>query len=669
MMTKPLLIDEIDPKIDNFEIEQIIAKYPEMPVFIGRQRAEEALNFGLDIKDGGYHIFALGPSGIGKSSTILRLLKERSGREQAPSDWCYVNNFKEAEKPIALELPAGCGRFFKDRMNEFINELRSLVPRIFESDEYVRRLNSIAKEEEFRKKETIQSFAEMAKSLNYEVNQTPFGIVLTAIRNGRPLTDLQVEELPSELRSAYEQNRNELLDEATLINRQVRKIEREGNERREKMNKEILHSAIDPYIAELRERFQNFEPVLTFIESVKGDIIENANEIKGALEEKSAQNILEQTLFADSEKLSIFNKYSVNLFVGDGNKGAPIVLESLPTVPHLVGRFEFRSRLGGVTTDFTMLRPGALQSANGGYLILDAIELLTQPFSWSVLKNTIQSGEIRLEEIGERLPFSVPTPTLRPEPIPLRAKIILVGPPMVYYLLTLYDKDFLELFRVKADFDTETEFRGEDRDKFIAFIYHFAKSELKTNISKQGIAEIIREASRLREHQTRVTLDYRQLTDILKEASFWSKDHGHEIDASDIQKAVDKKIFRSNLIEEKIQQYIEEGTIYVDTSGEKVGTVNGLSVIQLGDYEFGKPTRITSRTYAGRDGVVDIQRQSQLSGPIHGKAVMILAIISAVVLRRRFRWCSTLPLPLSRNTARSRVIVQLSPRLWPWFLV
>ncbi|KKQ81379.1 MAG: ATP-dependent protease [Parcubacteria group bacterium GW2011_GWF2_38_76] len=625
MKIEPLSPKELEPEIDNFEISKIIQKIPEMPIFIGRKRAEDALNFGLDIKNGGYHIFVLGPPGIGKNSTIAHLLEERSQKEPAPSDWCYVFNFKEEERPIALELPFGCGRQFKESMDSFIDDLKSLVSRVFDSEEYIKRLDDITKYEEVQKKEEFKSLSLMADKLNYQIGQTPFGIMLSPAINGHPLSEAQIEELDKRKKEEYEKNKERLLDEVKSINRLTRKIERDASEKREKLNKDILAMAIDPFIEELKDKFSKFSPVLIFLDNVKNDIVEKANQIKSTIEEKSTENILEQTLLGRHSTETTFNRYSVNLFISHQEKTAPIIKEPLPTVPHLAGRFEFRSQLGGVTTDFKMLRPGALQLANGGYLVLDAIELLTQPFSWSVLKTAIQSGQIRLEEIGERLPFSIPTPTLRPEPIPLKAKIILIGPPIIYYLLAIYDKDFLELFRIKADFDTEVELSENNMEKFIAFIYHFSEKEIETKIDEGAIRQLIKESHRLREHQKRASLNYRQLTDILKEASFWANKRDGVINQEDIKKAVSEKILRSNLIEEKVFQMIEEGTLFIDVSDKKIGTVNGLSVLQLGDYEFGKPTRITARTFAGKEGVVNIERVSQLSGPIHGKAVMILA--------------------------------------------
>jgi len=610
--------------IDPSSVVPNIKHYPATPIFIGRERAKQALDFGLSIDEGHYHLFVLGPPGTGKKSTVLHLLKERSKNMPPPQDWCYVFNFSDESSPIALSLPPGQGTEFKKSFEHFSSETKLRIGKAFESEEYGRRKQFIDEEAGEQRKEVVKNLEVLAKQYSFEIMETPFGIAFVPMLKKKPMTDQEIEDLNPAKQEILHEGQKRLAEESASLGPKLRRIERETAKRIEKLHKEIVGLTVEPLICELLEKFKELPKVISFIEAVKGDIIENASKIKSEGGEPSAENAVLRRIFSEDRGLgSHFERYEINLFISNNNKEAPVILEALPTVPRLIGRYEFKPRFGSLTTDFTLLRPGVLHQANGGYLVLDAIDLLTQPFAWDVLKSVLESRCIRVEDVTERLPYSLPTPTLRPEPIPLTAKVILLGQPMIYYLLAELDKDFLELFKVKVDFETETKVNKDSLDKFSAFVYYFSLDELKIKIKPEGIARLAEEAQRLAEHQKRLSLEYRVLTDLLREAKYWSNKKA--ITKLDIEKAIESKIYRSNLVEEKIREMIAENTIFIDTEGMHIGQTNGVSVLQLGDYQFGKPSRITARIYVGKEGVINIERKTDLSGPIHGKAVMILA--------------------------------------------
>ncbi|MCP9472888.1 MAG: AAA family ATPase [Nitrospira sp.] len=585
---------------------------------ISQDRAVEALEFGLSMKSAGFNLYVSGPVGTGKGTLVRQMAKRLAQASPAPSDWCYVNNFQDPSRPVCLAFPAGQGASFKRAMGDFIEGLRREIPTVFESKKYLDAKAKLQEDVDSKKKALFQELTELSRSRGFGFEETPVGFGIVPLKAGRPMTEADLESLTEEERHDLDERRKILEGEIRDFHVRVHGLDREAEHQLRHLDRQVVTNVLEGRYDTLRRAYQDRPAVSAYLERVRHDVIHH---YKDFLAHEKPSFPIPGFEFRRPD----LTRYHVNVIVEhDPHGGAPVVDESHPTYSNLIGKIERRAQMGVMYTDFTEIRAGAVLFANGGYLIVNALDLLRQPFSWDALKRVIKTGEVKIEDPGEFYGFSAVG--LKPEPIPVNVKVILVGPPVLYSLLQTYEEGFGKLFKVKADFDTDVA-RDDREDRLYArFIAKLCREEGLPHFGADAVAEVIRQGLRLAERRDRLSLRFSLVSDLVREAGYWAGKEGRSlVTQADVEAAVAHKRYRSNLAEQWIQDEIKEGTLMVDLDGEVVGQVNGLSVHQLGDYSFGRPTRITARTYVGTKGVIDIQREAELAGTLHSKGVLTLA--------------------------------------------
>jgi lon-related putative ATP-dependent protease len=594
------------------------ADLPSPDGMIGQERALAATSFGIAMRQDGYNMFVLGPSRTGKTTTMRRVLDRRAADEPTPSDWGYVHNFADPYRPVALELPAGRGAELRARMAQLVDECRTRLPGAFEGEQFERHKARILEQMGRQQQAIVEQLESKAKTQGLAVIRTPQGLAIAPAPEGEPITPDQFAALPRTVREELEAHAKGFEDDMEAARRELRRLEREAHEAHARLVREVAAAATHQLVQELRDRFDGLVAVQHYLDQVEADMIDHADEFRRLHEPPPLPFMPAPGGFLD--------RYRVNVLVDrSGTRGAPVVVEQNPTHGNLIGRIEHHAQFGTLVTDFMLVKAGALHRANGGYLILDAPDVLRAFQAWQALEKCLKSRTIRVEEPLEELrPFS--TVSLAPEPIPLDVKVVLIGSPVLYYLLWAADEDFRELFKVKVDFDDSLPRTPEFERLYARFVGAACRDEGLRHFTADGVARLIEEGSRLVPHQQRLSSRLGELLDLVREGAFWAEQRGHDlVGADDVDHAVAQRVHRSNLLEERIGRLIAEGTLLVDTTGEAVGQVNGIAVLALGDYAFGRPSRITARTFAGKPGVLDIEREVKLGGPSHSKGVLILS--------------------------------------------
>lgn len=590
----------------------------------GQQRAAQAIQFGLKVPHQGYNLYALGPVGIGKLSLVRHFTLQQAAQETVASDWVYIHNFLEPHKPKALPLPAGRGGQFKADLERLVDELRVAIPAAFESEDYRTRRQIIDEELKQKQQASFDAIQSEANLQDIAIIRTPMGMGLAPVQDKEIITPEAFEKLPQAEQKRIQTAMELLHGKLQAILQQAPQWESERREKIRELNREVARYAIGHLLKGVREHYHDLPGVLEHLQVVEQDLIENAGQFLTAQNEP--ENPLEAVLgkmFSDSRA---FDRYQVNLLVDQsGHGGAPVIEEDYPSLQNLVGRIEYRAQFGNLATDFTLIRPGALHRANGGYLVLDMRRILLQPYAWEELKRTLRSREIQIRSVGDVLGLSS-TVTLQPQPIPLKVKVILVGDRLLYYLLCTYDPDFLELFKVAADFEDVLDRTTDGELALARLMASLVQHEGLRPLEVDAVARTIEHGSRLASDAQKVSVALETLLDLLREADYWAAQAGHAvIAAQDVQQAIDQQVYRASRLKERLQEDVRRGTLLVDTVGAKVGQINGLSVLSLGGYSFGHPTRITARVRLGKGEVVDIEREVELGGPLHSKGVLILA--------------------------------------------
>jgi lon-related putative ATP-dependent protease len=590
---------------------------------IGQDRAVEAIQFGIGIQREGYNLFALGPSGTGKRTTIGQFLDQKAAAESTPSDWCYVNNFEQPHRPRALQLPPGRGVVLREDMEELIDELRTAIPAVFESEDYRTRKQEIEEEFKEQQEEAFGEVQKKAQDRSISLIRTPVGLAFAPVREGEVVSPEDFQKLPEEERERVEGEIGELQEQLQETIHQVRQWEREAREKTKELDREVAMFAVGHYIDDLREKHADLEEVVEFLNAVQEDVIENVDEFRDTEE---PQQIMGVALPPSLTGEPLFRRYQVNVIIDHSeSEGAPVVYEEHPTYNNLMGRVEHIAQMGALVTDFNLIKPGALHRANGGYLILDARQLLLQPYAWDGLKRILRSQLIRIESLGQALSL-VSTVSLEPETIPLDVKVILIGERMLYYLLHHYDPDFSELFKVEADFNQDMSRTPENNLLYARLIASLVRKNELRPFDRKAVAQIITRSARLAGDTEKLSVHLLSVTDLLREADYWASVNGSRIvTAEDVQCAIAAQIQRADRLRERVQEQIQRGTILIDTTGERAGQINGLSVLSLGHFAFGQPSRITARVRMGGGKVIDIEREVEMGGPIHSKGVLILS--------------------------------------------
>ncbi|MEE8573987.1 MAG: ATP-binding protein [Thermodesulfobacteriota bacterium] len=585
---------------------------------IGQERALRSLDFGLGLGNHGYNIYVLGDIGTGKITAVKSLIEEKAAAEPVPSDWCYLFNFSDPDKPTALKLPPGKGVELKTDMEGLVETIIRDIPKIFESKDYEKHRDEIIDGQQERTKAIFQRLEQLAHEKDFILKKSVSGLSVLPAKDGKAMGLDEYEKLSRKDKDAIDETSHQMQDKLNDTIREARTIEKDTKERIEALDREMVEYLINPAIGELLERYKEFEEIVTYLGAIKEDIFLNIDDFRPKEE-------LQIPGLKMPGREPSFERYQVNLLVNNKEtEGAPVVIETNPTYYNLFGRIEHRVQYGVAVTDFTMIKAGAAHKANGGYLVLHALDVLRNIFVYDALKRLIKNKEAGIDDAWEQYRL-VSATTLKPSPIPVDVKIVLIGEPYIYYLLYNMDSEFRKLFKVKADFDNVME-RSEDTIKLYAeFIAARAKEEELLAFDRSAVAAVIEHAIRLSGDKEKLTARFNDIANLIVEAGYWAaKEEATGVTADHIEKAHKEKRYRNSKIEEKLQEYIIEDTIMVDTSGEVVGQINGLAVLSLGDHQFGKPSRVTAKTYMGDSGVVNLEREVKMSGPIHNKALMIL---------------------------------------------
>ncbi|MCB8923418.1 MAG: AAA family ATPase [Ardenticatenaceae bacterium] len=639
------LYQPCDPQQFTFETT---AELENLESIIGQARAVDAIQFGIGIQHEGFNLYVLGPNGSGKFTAVTQFLHQRAPAEPIPDDWCYVNNFEQPHKPHALRLPPGQAAVFQTDMKHLVAALRTTIPAAFSSDEYQAQQRAIEEEFKERQNQALEDLRQTALQHQIALIHTPQGFAFAPLKDGEVIKPDEFMALSPEEQKSIESQVLTLQDNLQTIMEQLPQWQRETQNKLRKLNEEVAQYAIAPLLAELRQKYDAAASVLTYLETVEKDLIQHFDNFLDKDDTPLAEAMGLTTSDGGPQK-NAFTRYQVNVIVDNGSAastdaptGAPVIYEDIPTYMNLIGRIEHISQMGTLLTDFTLIKPGALHRANGGYLIIHARKLLTEPFAYEALKQAIRARKISIQSLGQIVSM-VSTVSLEPEPIPLNVKVVLMGERQLYYLLNQYDPDFVELFKVAADFENEMVRDEASNLAYARLISGLARKENLYHFDRTAVSRVIEHSARLAGDAERLTTHMQSITDLLREADYWARQQAHEVvSLADVQRALDAQQYRVGRIREEMQEMILRETILIDTDGAQVGQINGLAVFSLGRYNtFGKPSRITARVRLGKGEVIDIERQVEMGGPIHSKGVLILAAFLGA------RYAAERPLTLS----------------------
>lgn len=611
-------------RVDPSQFPSTTEDIPPLEGIIGQPRALDAIAFGLEIHSPGYNLFVAGPTGSGRERTIHDFLSRFAPTRPSPSDWVYVYNFAQPDRPRAIRLPQGRGRKLAADLDALLEAAQHDIPRAFESEDYIHRRREALSALTRRSDALFNELQALATSQGFAIETTPTGMVTVPLNQGKALSEEEFRRLPLQRRQELEERGSVLQEHIADTLRQMRQMQKEAIERVRQLERDVALFTLGPHLDDLREAYVDQPEVELYLDQIKRDLPEHLDDFRRSSAENDER--ASSGFSPEVQHETHLARYRVNVFVdNDAFQGAPIVIERNPTYYNLLGRVDYRATFGALVTDFRRIRPGALQRANGGFLVLQVNDVLAAPFAWEALKRALLSGEVAIENLGDQY-SALPTERLQPEPIPLDVKVILLGSPEVYALLYQLDSNFRELFKVKADFAPDMDWTDEHQGQYASFVSQQVREEGLRHLDRQAIARIIEESARLREDQRKLSSSLRDIADIVAEANYWAGRAGHDpVQVSDVEQAIAKKRYRSNLVEERFQELIETNTLMIATTGTREAQVNGLAMIDLGGYAFGKPSRITARVSPGRGSIRSIEREIELSGPIHSKGFLILS--------------------------------------------
>lgn len=609
----------IDP--NSLKVDSTKQLCPAKKVVVGQKRAIEAIKLGMGMLDPEYNIYVAGTTDTGATYMARAFLEEVAKKQQPPPDWCYVYNFKEPDKPCALKLPTGRGKDLKKAMDELIEALNSEIPTAFSTDDYRYKEQVLRQELENKRRKVIDVLREKVEAEGFLLQVDQQGISIIPGKEGKILPPEELANYSPEEKKALRDRGDRLSIEMNQAMNEIGGLESEYAERRKELNHKVALAVVKKKMQPTLGRFRDSANVLKYLEGVREDVLEHIHDFRKKPEAQPPQGPV-----VGMASPPATNKYRVNVLIDNAEtKGAPVVYTSNPTYPALFGRIEKEALFGALVTDFTMIRPGALHEANGGYLVLKATDILKWYLSWEALKRAVRNKEVKIEDIGEMYGF-ITTRTLKPEPVPLDVKLVITGDPYIYELLYIYDDRFKQMFKIKAHLDDQTDRNNTSIRECLGCMARFCEEEGLKHVDRTGIARLLEYSMEVTGTRDKLTLKLGVIGDIIKEANYWAiQEKRRYIAASHVEKAIEKKIYRSNLIEERIQELIKKDIFWIESDGQKVGQINGLSILQTGDHIFGKPGRITANVSMGKDGVITIDRQSRLSGKIHTKGVIILS--------------------------------------------
>lgn len=599
---------------------QTTSELEDLAEIIGQARALGAVRFGAGMRRSGYNIFVLGSPGMGKHTFVRGYLEMRAKQEAPPSDWCYINNFEQPHKPRALRLPAGWGIKLRQDMTQLVEELRSAVPAAFDSEEYRGKVEEIKKAFNERQEQALAELGNEAMQQGVALLRSPGGFAFAPMRNNEVIGPEEYDKLPDQEKERVEKLVSAFQERLQGVIRQVTQWRRERREKIKTLNREVTMRAVGHLIDELREKYTHLPALPEYFSAVEQDVIENVEDFRRR--EGPPVTLLGLSV---TERPSL-HRYQVNVLVDhSATQGAPIVSEDNPAYNNLIGRIEHSAQFGALVTEFTLIKPGSLHRANGGYLLLDIHKVLSQPFVWESLKRALYGREIRIESLGQMYSL-ISTVSLEPEPIPLEVKIVLFGDRIFYYLLYEYDPEFSELFKVAADFEETLERSPENHLLYARMIATLARKENLLPFERGAVARVIEHSARIVEDAEKLSTHMHRVADVMREADYWAREAGREnVAVADVQRAIEAERYRGGRLKAEVQEEILRGMLLIDTHGLSVGQVNGLSVLELGAHSFAQPARITATTRLGEGEFINIEREVKLSGAIHSKGVLILS--------------------------------------------
>lgn len=619
-MNEPLSPEQLYTHCDSSQFSfDTTDQLPGLTQVVGQERALEALQFGIGIQQPGYNLFVLGPSGLGKHTVVRNFLQEQAKYKPQAMDWCYVNNFDKPDQPIAIQLEPGQAVQFRTDMRQLVEDLRSAIPTAFEAEEYHARVLDIEEDLKNTVESEFDKLTHEAESHQITLVRSPHGFSFAPVHDKEVISQEEFDKLPEKEQARIQEIIAALEDKLAIILRMQPQWQREARNKVKSLNQEVVMSAAGHLIDELKNKYLPNKSVQKYLDAVLNDVIDNPDIFQRDDENRQPMDS-EQT-----DNIS-YRRYEVNILVSHTNHdGAPIIFEDSPSYPNLVGAVEHTARLGALITDFTLIKSGALHKANGGYLIVDVNKLLQQPYAWEGLKRALSSHEIKIQSLAQIYSL-ISTVSLEPEPIPLDIKVVLIGDRILYYLLHEYDPEFKHLFKVAADFDDQFPRNPDNQMVYAQLIATMLKHDKLLPFDRSAVARVIEHSSRLAGDADKLSIEILNIADLLRESDYWARQAQHQVvNREHVQQALDAQVFRHGRVREHIQEQIIQGTLMIDTDGARVGQVNGLTVIELGNFTFSTPTRITATVRLGEGEVIDIEREVELGGSTHSKGIFILS--------------------------------------------
>ncbi len=595
------------------------AEIEALPGIIGQDRAVRSLDFGLDMNNDGYNIYLAGSFGTGKTSLAQKMLEEKARKKQIPADWCYVNNFTNLESPRALQIPAGMGLEFKKDVTMNMDMVIKLIIKTLEGEEFELQKSAVINQYMEDINQIYLRLEEEARSYGFSISRTQSGVNSIPLKDGENMSQEAYMAMPEEERAELIKKSSIVQEKINESFRQYKEIERLIREKVKELEKETARLAVQPDFDKLYEKYRAYPEILAYLQQMHQDVLDNIDMFRTS-EEDTPLNLLRRM-----DKRALLRRYQVNLIVDNSKlQHAPVIFATNPSYSNLFGQIEFESEFGVLTTDFSRIKPGAIHQANGGYLVLNVYDLIKNFYVWDKLKRTLNYKEIVVESIGKTLGLGN-SETLQPEAIPVDIKIVLIGEPIYYYLLYAHDEQFQKLFKIRADFDMEMNRTPRHIKDYARFVSSVCKSQQLRHFDPSAVAKIVDYGTRLADDQSKLSTHFSKLAEIICEANCWAGyGRANVVSSEHVRQAIEEKQYRSAYREEKLQEYMEQGTLIINISGSKIGELNGLAVYQMGDFQFGKPVRITAKTFMGEKGLVNIEREIHLSGNIHSKGVLTL---------------------------------------------
>ena len=617
-LTPKDLKDICNPNLFKFETTRELVDTTDL--VYGQERGIKALEFGTDINIKGYNLYLEGPSGTGKTMYTKKFLAQKALKEKTPNDWAYIYNFENPNEPVAVSFPAGQGKAFESAMEGFVKDVRKDLKKTFNNEDFEKEKQIIRQEFERRREELLEKLNQKTMMQGFQVRSTENGVYMMPVLDGKTLVEEEFEELDESVKKEFEERSNLVQEQIFQALAEIKTIEKETEKKVEEWQSNIALMTINVHINSIKANYKRNKKISTYLDGIKKDILKNLNYFLASEAELKASSAMQR-----GESKEPWLNYRVNLIIDNSKlEGAPVIMDTNYSYYNIFGGLEYENQYGALKTDYMMIKPGLLHQANGGYIMFQAKDLLSNPMCYESLKKALMVKELNIDNSTERR-NGVMLVSIKPEPIPLNIKVLVLGNSNIYHTLLSLDEDFRKLFKIKAEFEEDAPKTEENIDRLSRFVRSFCNQENLLDMDKEAMAKLVEITSKMAEDKEKLSTQFSEIGEIVGEASVWAKKDKQKIISKQyIQKALDERIERIKKYDTRYLQMIKEETLLIDTDGFVVGQINGLTVIKIGDYSFGKPARITASTYVGKEGIINIEREIEMSGPSHSKGVLIL---------------------------------------------